>query len=95
MFFIKNIKLKSIKFKSLNIKMQSVQSIQSNIDFIGKQIINLLNSEQNNLTWPSLFEYGWAYILTIRNNKPHFVWKDITPFQKETLNVPIGDKGID
>jgi len=66
---------------------QHLQFLKNNAFYISKNV--------NNLTIPSLFEYYSAYYLSEKLNIPFYVWKDLTPTQKETCNFPNEDKGVD
>ena len=54
-----------------------------------------ISQRVNALTTPSLFEYFSAYHLSNQLNTPFYVWKDLTPTQKEKCYFPNTDKGCD
>jgi superfamily II DNA or RNA helicase len=69
--------------------------MDSHLAFLHYQLHYLLKSEQNALTYPTLFEYFTAISFTKQFNKPFWVWKDIEPSKKMELDFPVIDKGVD
>ena len=67
----------------------------SHISYLEKNIKDLLKHPPNNLTWPTIFEYYSAIHLSNIHQKPFYVWKDLSPFQKKNANFPNTDKGVD
>lgn len=66
---------------------QHLQFLKTSAHFITKKV--------NNLTIPSLFEYYSAHFLSKKLGIPFYVWKDLTPTQKNLCNFPNADKGCD
>jgi hypothetical protein len=70
----------------------------NHINFLDKNIYNLLkklDSQSNNIIWPTIFEYYSAVQLSITHKKPFWVWKDIPKEEKLKAKLPVLDKGID
>ena len=68
--------------------------MDSHIQFLERKIYDL-GKHEHPLSRPNQFEYYSAIHLSKVHEKPYYVWKDLTPVQKEMAGFPINDKGID
>jgi superfamily II DNA or RNA helicase len=68
--------------------------MDSHIRFLERKIYNL-GKHDHPLSRPTQFEYYSAIQLSRLYKKSYYVWKDLTPIQKEKAEFPINDKGID
>lgn len=68
--------------------------MDSHIHFLERKIYEL-GKHDHPLSLPNQFEYYSAIQLSKIHQKPYYVWKDLTPLQKEMAGFPINDKGID
>ena len=59
-----------------------MSSAENQIKYCNNKINELLKLDINHLTEPSLFEYYCSIVLTLHHNEPFYVWKDISPQQK-------------
>jgi superfamily II DNA or RNA helicase len=69
--------------------------MSSHLNYLREKIFELKQLEINNLSEPTLFEYYSAVILTNNYNQPFYIWKDLSPSQKQNFNLPCRDKGVD
>ena len=67
----------------------------SHLNYLHEKIFELKQLEINNLSEPTLFEYYSAVFLTNHYNQPFYLWKDLSPSQKQNFNLPCRDKGVD
>ena len=67
----------------------------SHLNYLHEKIFELKQLEINNLSEPTLFEYYSAVFLTNHYNQPFYLWKDLSPLQKQNFNLPCRDKGVD
>lgn len=68
--------------------------MDSHIQFLERKIYDL-GKHDHPLSRPTQFEYYSAIYLSRLHEKSYYVWKDLTPAQKEKAEFPINDKGID
>lgn len=68
--------------------------METHLAYLERQIHDL-GKHPAPMTRAVQFEYYSAIYMTLLHKKPFYVWKDITPRQKEAAGFPINDKGID
>ena len=68
--------------------------MDSHIEFLERKIQEL-GTHDHPLSRPTQFEYYSAIHLSLLHHTPFYVWKDLTPLQKEKAGFPVNDKGID
>ncbi len=68
--------------------------METHLAYLERQIHDL-GKHHAPMTRAVQFEYYSAIYMTLLHKKPFYVWKDLTPRQKEAAGFPINDKGID